>query len=70
MMSAEEMEAAVQTTERYISSVVGPQMQPDERMVPISEFARCGDANAESEPTALACPVCRALLWWRHTGIS
>jgi hypothetical protein len=54
----------------YVESVLASQLRPGERHVPLQEFARFATAGEEESSTDLPCPRCRALLRWRHTGIS
>jgi hypothetical protein len=53
----------------YVSGVISSQLRSGERHVPPSEFARFTERD-EQVVTDLPCPRCRALMFWRFTGIS
>ena len=54
----------------YVAAVIDSQLRPGERHVPPDKFARFAPEDEEQPATDLPCPRCRALLLWRHTGIS
>jgi hypothetical protein len=57
-------------SEAYITAVVAQQLRPTERRVAPSEFVDLSTEDGGPSATELPCPKCRALLLWRHTGIS
>jgi hypothetical protein len=55
--------------ENHAREIASRQLRPNERLVPPGEFLTSDSGYPESA-TDLPCPVCRATLLWRHTGIS
>jgi hypothetical protein len=60
-------EGRTEATEAYVAGIVARKMIPTERRVAVSEFVTTYEGE---ELTSLPCPNCRALLFWRVTGIT
>jgi hypothetical protein len=55
--------------ENHARETASRDLAATERIVPVTEFARFDQGDSPGT-TDLPCPECRAMLRWRHTGIS